>query len=656
MRRINARDWMNLSAEEIWNFGDERFIMIFDDGELETTTRRSIFSWYHWEAHRTYPKTPLRICHHMGSKPLSSDTACNILSAVARDIHETYGWTINRETVWKIFYEISNKTYNVFTEELEEYHTSSNILDYLEIFDHPSIQEANAAVRPTQNSLDDTYEKISEVMYHCQELSHNPVVRAVRSGLVKIDQVNQIVGPRGFMTDVDSNIFRKPITVGYLQGLTSLYDSMIESRSAVKALTFTKKPLRQVEYFNRKMQLSASNLRDLILQKDCGSDEYITAHVTKNLLKGIEGKYYLKEGKLVAARREDTHLIGKTIMWRTPTKCRLRGEGACCETCMGEIAYSVPDHTNLGHVSSTEMCQEGSQLVMSVKHYDGSSKVAEMDIPENDAKFIRESTEAGRVMLNHNLANKKAYLVMESTSKPPAEGAAGLATLTKDTDISLLSPHRITSFRDVLFGYESQNPETGEAMVLEEYVSVSLGSRLGSLSKEFLQYVVDRGYTITDSGDYRVELDQWDFGQVAFELPLRHLNMLDYMSEIEVFLRSPTDASRDSRIGGSKKLIDYTSIDEALLDLYELASSKLSVNIVHLENLLVSMMRSARDPNDYRIPPFGEPVMFERHSKLMEMRSMGSGFAYERQPAMIEDVDSYLITNRPPHILDPMLI
>lgn len=651
MRSIHARDLLNYSYEEMWSLPDERFTLIFDDGELITNTRRTIFSYYHWEVNRRYPRTPLLIRHHMGNGPLTPETMLDILSYYARDVHNAYGGEYDSEELWKLFYEVSNTIYNDFTERCEEYVTSSDILDYLEIFEHPVVQEVNANVRPTQKSLDETYERLTEVMKTDESLKDNPVIIAVRSKLVKLDQVNQIVGPRGYMTDVDSNIFETPILSGYFEGITSLHDSMIESRSAAKALTFTKKPLRQVEYFNRKMQLSSTNVHDLIMG-DCGTPYYLSIPVDKHLLdKSLEGKYYYDDNnKLVAIRSKDTHLIGKTLRIRSPLYCGYRGAASVCSCCFGEIAYSIPRDTNLGHVSSTEMCHEGSQLVMSVKHYDGSSKVVDVDISEADSRYIKPGERVSTLALNPKLKEHKPYLMMVPNGKG-IEGAEGLTNLTPGVNVEMMSVQRTTSFRDVIFGVTDS-----EGFTTEEYVTVSVGTRYGSLSRDFLRYIQKVGYTITDTGMYRVELDQWNFDLDAFILPMRHLNMLDAMSEIEVFIRSPRDPSTDKRVGNTKKLIDYTNLDEALLDLNELVSAKLSVNIAHLEVIMLSLLRSGSDPHDYRIPDINEPAVFESHSTLMEMRSLGAAMAYERQPQIFENVDSYLITNRPKHILDAMII
>jgi hypothetical protein len=135
---------------------------------------------------------------------------------------------------------------------------------------------------------------------------------------------------------------------------------------------------------------------------------------------------------------------------------------------------------------------------------------------------------------------------------------------------------------------------------------------------------------------------------------MRHSNMLDYMSEIEHFIRSPSKKD-DQRVSTVRKLKSYTDPVEALIDFHDLVSSKLSVNICHLEVILLSLMRPADDPDDYCLPDIDRESMFEEHGTLMAMRSAGGLLAYERQPDTIDNVDSYLIKKRPPHVLDPFV-
>jgi hypothetical protein len=434
---------------------------------------------------------------------------------------------------------------------------------------------------------------------------------------------------------------------------------MIESCSAKKALISTKKPLRIVEYFNRKMQLSTVVVHTL-LWKDCRSDRYSEITVDASLFdKGLEGKFYLNEHNQLEAITPGHRkkLLNQTIKIRSAFFCRHRHEGAVCRVCFGENAWSIPDRTNVGHVSSTEMCHEGSQLVLSTKHYDGSSEVDDIAISEHDAQFIEvcqndptkmevDNSETSSIKFSPRIEKMEAKLILEPTPRPPVENASGLPAITPNTEITHLSIHRVTSFRDVAIKVTNLRGEEYTA-----YVSVSQGARLGSLSRSMLAYVQEHGYTVTEEGKFSVDLAEWDFNDVAFVLPMRHSNMLDYMSEIEHFIRSPSKKD-DQRASTVRKLKSYQNPVEALIAFHELVCSKLNVNLCHLEVILLSLMRPADDPDDYNLPNIDVESAFEEHSVLMARRSAGGQLAYERQPDVIDDVDSYLLKDRPPHVLD----
>ncbi|MNO44313.1 hypothetical protein D3C76_345520 [compost metagenome] len=177
---------------------------------------------------------------------------------------------------------------------------------------------------------------------------------------------------------------------------------------------------------------------------------------------------------------------------------------------------------------------------------------------------------------------------------------------------------------------------------------------MGSLSRLMLYYIQEKGYTINVNGDFCIDLSDWDFGAPAFSLPRRHASTLDFMAAVEAFIRSPAKKSERNGFSG-KMLTGYDDPVAALLDFSDLVNSQLKVSISHLEVILLSLMRPADDPDDYCLPEFGRPTKFEEHRTLMQYRSGGQQLAYERQPDMIEDPDSYLITKRPAGLLDPFV-
>ena len=72
--------------------------------------------------------------------------------------------------------------------------------------------------------------------------------------------------------------------------------------------------------------------------------------------------------------RKDTHLIGKTILLRSPTTCAsaARGHGVCYK-CYGKLAYSLFDlqtgfGVNIGRIASEFITSKQTQTQLSVKH------------------------------------------------------------------------------------------------------------------------------------------------------------------------------------------------------------------------------------------------------------------------------------------------
>jgi hypothetical protein len=669
MRRITARDFMNMDVLGNWPLPDEKLEIEFDDGIMVTNTRRTIVSWFCWELHRQFPLTPIYMRHHIGNAFFTAQATLVAMSNIIRDLHYAYfdptmsdhqETSYDREFAWKTIARVENEIYNHLSINLEEWHTSTNAFHLLELYDHPAMKEARDAIKPNQLAITRAYERSSEILMKDPTLLHNPIIRGLRSKQIKLTQMLQILVCRGYLTDIDQIIFRKPITVGFFEGLTTMHDIMIESCSAKKALISTKKPLRIVEYFNRKMQLSTVVVHTL-LWKDCKSERYASIHVDPGMFRSLEGKFYLtNKGQLSPITEFDRHLIGQTIQIRSAMFCNHRGEGAVCRVCFGENAWSVPNRTNIGHVCSTEMCHEGSQLVLSTKHYDGSSVVDEIIISDHDADYIcvampdlnnqeSDNTDSSAIKFNPRLSKMEPVLILESRARPPVDNASGLPSITPHTAIEHLSIHRVTSFREVQIRVRNLRDEEYTA-----HVSVSQGARLGALSKPMLRYIQENGYTVMEDGKFMVDLRDWNFDEVVFGLPMRHSNMLDYMSEIEHFIRSPSKKD-DQRVSTVRKLKSYTDPVEALIDFHDLVSSKLSVNICHLEVILLSLMRPADDPDDYCLPDIDRESMFEEHGTLMAMRSAGGLLAYERQPDTIDNVDSYLIKKRPPHVLDPFV-
>jgi hypothetical protein len=635
---LNGRDILKLTTDDLWNIPDGNILLQMDDGVLETTKEETVFSAYFWIFHKLYPKTPLLKKHHIGNRILGSNTHAELFKSVMFDCYETYNKKIDMEVLTKIVYETLNKIYNDFTYKLEAYVSTISIFDFIEVVENEEIKEVKANIKPNQHSIDEAYKKINAVLKDKDKLVGNAIAKAAKSGLVSIDQIDQCVGIRGYISDIDSYIFKIPILRGYVEGIVSLYDKIVESRSAAKALMYTKDPLKAVEYFNRQIQILCATFKN-VHPGDCKSNRYLNFTVRSSDLDSVVGKYYLDEteNKVKMINSTDRHLIGKNLKLRSVFFCNDKDRHGCCQTCFGDLFLSMPRYTNQGQASAIVLGEKASQNVMSTKHLDGSSKVDAIELSDFDLQYIEYSTDPNLLKISSSLANKKVRI------KIPYKEAKGLPDVNYVKDVNSLIPQRISQLIEVGFIYNNENNEEESVMI-----PISIGNRLSSMTKEFLHYIKIMGWSINKENDYEIDLDGWDFTCPAFELPMRHLSMHDHMKSVDSFIKSP--------LKSSKKLNGGTTVDEIFYQLYKLTSTKIRFNIAHLEVILFSNMITSYENRDFDLPTNADHGVFNDFSSTMKGRSMSTTMAYQGQTPALIDPSSFVIKRRPDHMFDSLLM
>ena len=166
MLKINANKFLKFSTEYLWENLEGVFIISFDDGEFLTNEKEVIYSSYTWDYHRRYPNTPLLKKHHIrsviGNDRISSKTHLKLIGNCLWSVYDTYKFnTVDRvkllDDLARLAYEITNHMYNDMTYRLEEYVTSIDIIDFINVAKHPRILKAMNEVEPTQNSISYVY-------------------------------------------------------------------------------------------------------------------------------------------------------------------------------------------------------------------------------------------------------------------------------------------------------------------------------------------------------------------------------------------------------------------------------------------------------------------------------------------------------------------
>lgn len=651
--RYAARTLLNYTVEQLWDMLTGEFELHFDDGFIVTNWKETIYSAYAWEFHRNYPNTPMLMKHHVKSvlngKRLGSGTHLTLLGNVMWSTHDHYinDPVVNRDILSEMIYRITNKMYVDLTYRLEEYVISMCYVDIAAVINHPRVQAIKAKMEPSKKSIKDTYDGISEILHNGVDLPNNPISMVVRSGLVNEMQIKQCIGPRGYMTDIDSFEFRHPIMRGYAEGIRLFHDSLIESRSASKALLFSKSPLQEAEYFSRRLQLMSQIVQNLH-HTDCGTTEYLRWTVRDKVvldnetlfqgdLKNIEGKHYLEDGVLKTITTSDKHLIGKTLLMRSVLHCAHPDPYGVCSVCFGELSLSVPEGSNLGHMCCTSMTQKSSQSVLSVKHLDGSSTIEAIRLQQETKKYLAVAQGGSSYLLAPALKGKNMKLVIATQYAPNL------------TDIN-----NVREIEDLNIGMVSMIPEIGISIINAKgeeeplvELSVTEQRRQSSMTYGLLNYIRRVGWGSDANGNYTVDMKDWDWNEPILSLPLKHFNMSDHSKEIADMLESSVKEMRKRDKG--------VSPDAFLVEFSDAVNNRLSVNLAVLEVTLYGAMIVSAEKQDYRLPKPGTERGLGVMETSMDRRSLAAAMAYEGQYNNFIDPYSFLLTNRPNHILDGVL-
>lgn len=666
MLRISVRKLLNFSTEQLWSMLTGDFVLVFDDGEITTNFRRTLYSSHIWDVHRQFSgrvllakgfknvqpqDSPALKKHHVdavikGSR-LRSDTHLKLLGSVVFDLYDHAGALMTEEEKVELrrllrqaTYRITNNLYNDFSYRCEKYVASLDITHFLDIYDDARVQHAYETTPETGAGVAQLNSVIDLVLKEKSSRS-NQLAKMYVSGLVKKDQLLQCLGWRGAVTDTNGEIFSKIVTRGYFEGICQISDSLQESRSASKSLELSKDALQNAEYFARRLQLVSMTLENLH-HGDCGSTHYVHWRVSGPTvvdgrttyvgdLPNLEGKYYLdtQSNKLKAIRATDTHLIGQVIKLRSVINCAHPDPAGVCSTCLGELALSVPEHSNIGHLAATYMTHQSTQGVLSTKHLDANASLEAIILDEEEKQYLKVSSSKNAFQLADKLKGKKVMLVVACTE------AANLGDVMEIHDVSELSLSRVSEIKEVnVIVDDGETTREGNVQVWDRKTN-----RLASLTYELLAHVQKNGWSLTESGHYIIDLAGWEFNKPLLELPAKQFNMGDHSKGIAKILESSVEeVIKRDRI---------SSPESVLIDLFTYVNSRLSVNLAMLEIPFYASMIVSAEEGNYSLPKPWTKRGLGVMRRTMDYRSASVRMAYERHDLFITNPDSFALDNRP---------
>jgi len=545
---INMKIWEVLSVFRLPLKQEYSITSHYVDGRFEKSSVTSVFD---------------HIVTDILFKSINDHTLVNKLELLSKHVFDTISFIYN-----KLAYE--NMESVIF----------SDFDDVLEIVYMDEVQAKLKEFRehPTKEGVQDVYAAVRDVIFNSAKLADNQVAHTYINKSVSARQFDQCV-LRGYPSDFDSQIFKKPVTTGYIEGITDIVEYAGESRGAVTSLVFSKTSIQDAETFAKHTQ-TISEVVKYLSYDDCGTDEgtliYIEpkSNITPGTFKGVVGQYfkYNKEDEWRLITKDTKEIIGKYIYIRTAISCKHEREDTVCVHCYGVQGYEKLMKFNLGHWACTKINEPATQSLLSTKHYivsaDGTVYVLESDV----SKYIK---------VKDNTLYFKEPIGKKPILRISSEQFYGLKDLKTVDMAKLADPTRISNVSG--FVIENNTRKGVETISLK----VKSGNKTAVFTNKFLLYVVKHGYSIDDYGNYMIDMSGWNKRDGIMFLPEE---VFDY-NILNKNIRSILDSSKTP----NGETIETAG--ELLLNLFTLYNSKLYLHISHAA--LVAYAYTSRNPATY---------------------------------------------------------
>ncbi|MDD2578839.1 MAG: DNA-directed RNA polymerase subunit beta' [Eubacteriales bacterium] len=271
----------------------------------------------------------------------------------------------------------------------------------------------------------------------------NPVYMMSQSGARgNINQIKQLAGMRGNMSDTSGKTIEIPIKSNLREGMNVL-EFFISSHGSRKALSDTALKTADSGYLTRRLVDVSQDV--IIRENDCGTDEYIdvsavtvgstgSRRIVESLVDRITGRYAAKDltdpktGELIVAKNElITYQIAtrleamdiKTVAVRSVLACRARH--GICARCYGvNLASGEPavGGEAVGIMAAQSIGEPGTQLTMRTFHTGG---IASGDDITQGLPRVEELFEARKPKGQATISELDGVVKVEETGKRKRE-------------------------------------------------------------------------------------------------------------------------------------------------------------------------------------------------------------------------------------------
>ena len=510
---------------------------------------------------------------------------------------------------YKYCYEMIEYVWNEVVFENLEYTTGIDIRDFLDIQFEPELMDAiaDASEKNSVEAVNYSYDVLDKIM-KSDKFKDNPIAIGYNALTMNPAQLRQMLACRGFVTEINGQLFKRPVTNSFVLGMKDIYEFSIESRSGAKALYFTIVGVEKSEYMARGIQLVATAL-EKVIEGNCGTKEYVNWYIRKpeensgsDDLQNMLGIYYLDEDSntLRVIDKTCTHLYGKSVKIRHISKCSLKNPRHVCHTCLGNSAYSLFRHNNVGFFGTTITTSKSTQFIISTKHLTMSAKAVSTNLNAEVSKYLLTRGNSYYVRANVSLGKDTHKIIVEQS------GMIGLKELN-NLDIENNNPIRNSRLNSIYLDINTRNTKN----IVE--VKLRHNSSFGVFTRDFLKYMQNR-WTLDSLDRVVIDLEDWDKSKPIVYTPEIEYSYLDLAIKV-------------------KSMFDVMDPDETpegfLQKLFDVINSKLSVNLSLLSAMSYGFTVRDIENGDFRLSRNRDTQRIIKLNDVINGRSLGVGYGWE---------------------------
>lgn len=662
---IKVRDLLSFEREYVRDTIRTNTPVLFEDNiVVKMTYKEIILQRYLLDVNNKIPDMPIiskyAMSNYYTAGHYTSRTFNDYFEVVMRDMVNFLFRKVGRELQPVIFKEMwvtINRIYNEYVYEVLDNASSINILDFLEIQFKPNLIKAmqDVQLKLDSQSVQHTYEVLDDILRNDPLLKNNVIAKGYIAGTISANQIKQMLASRGFVTEIDSKIFKYPIASSFVLGMVDIYDLAIESRSGAKALFLSNKAVQSSEYFARELQLVTMIVEDLV-DGDCGNNKYIDWFVKpkeitgKGDFKNLLGKKFINpetnQEEVIENHHQDI-IEGKVIKIRSVLHCRNTDPKTICTCCFGDLSYSMHKHTNIGHFCSTEVTEKLTQSILSTKHLTSSATTNGLQLHGDAQEFFRvknKNSYAFKTGILKTTKNKTNFKLVLSQ-----KAGFGIKDIIGGIDMYKLNPTNVTLIDMMYIVVTIDGKDQWYQINIEDT------NKLGSFTYEFLEYIVKEGYVLDDNDNLVINLNNWDSAEAILTMPELEYNFLALANQIKSAFKYMATIKNGTALESPESLLQ---------NIFHIVNTKLDVNLAILEVIVYAFTvydvvdEDGKGINLNKSYSLGRNVNDQRLMRIEDIitnRSLGAGYAWEKVVNNILSPKSFYGKNAVSHPLDVVI-